>query len=352
MTNKPVRRRRVLLLRIASLVALASMLAGCVSTGPVTRAEGHRIAGRTYVILGASSGFGRGVASELGAHSANVVVAARRTDLLEEVAAETRARGGQALVVTADAANPEDVERLARDAVARFGRIDVWVNIAGVGVIGRFWEIPVADHARTVDVNLKGVIYGSYAALRQFHAQGRGVLVNMGSIEAEIPLAYHASYASTKAGILALDRSLNEELRLSGLTQVKVATVMPWAVDTPFWTHAGNYSGGTPRMALMDDPGIVVNAILRASLYPREEAPVGWKAVGANWAHHLAPDLTERMAADVVQHYQIDTAPPTPNTAGSLYEPMQEGRGVDGGARARMSAEDAARKASQPEAPP
>jgi short-subunit dehydrogenase len=326
--------------------ALGLMLAGCVSTGPISRAESQRIAGRTYVVLGASSGFGRGVASELGAHHANVVVAARRTDLLEEVAAEARSRGGQALVVTADASNPEDVERLAREAVARFGRIDVWVNIAGVGVIGPFWDIPAADQARMVDVNLKGVIYGSQAALRQFRAQRQGVLVNMGSVESEIPLAYHASYAATKAAILALDRALNEELRLQGPPGVKVATIMPWAVDTPFWTHAGNYSGGTPRMAMMDDPRIVVNAIIRTSLQPREEAPVGWKAQGATWSHHLAPDLTERISADVVQHYQINTAPPAPPTPGAIYQPMPEGRAVDGGARARMKVEDSARKAA------
>jgi short-subunit dehydrogenase len=348
MTNKPVLRlgRRFRSALLLPLAALAVTLAGCVSTGPITRGEGARLAGRTYVILGASSGFGRGVATELGARHANVVIAARRTDLLEEVATAIRAGGGQALVVTVDAANPQDVERLAREATARFGGVDAWVNIAGVGVIGRFWDIPVADQARMVDVNLKGVIYGSHAALRQFRAQGHGVLVNMGSVEAEVPLAYHAAYASTKAAILAFDRALNEELRLNGPQAVKVATIMPWAVDTPFWTHAGNYSGGTPRMALMDDPAIVVNAIIRASLRPREEVPVGWKAQGATWAHHVAPDLTERLSADVVQRYQVQTAPPAPPTPGAVFAPMTPGRAVEGGARARMRAEDEARAAA------
>lgn len=329
------------------LLVLAAGLAGCVSTGPIRTSEAQRLAGRTYVVLGASSGFGRGVATELAAHRANVVVAARRTDLLEEVATEARARGGQALVVTVDASQPDQVERLAREAVGRFGRIDAWINIAGVGAIGRFWDIPVADHARVVDVNLNGVIYGSHAALRQFRTQGFGVLVNMGSVESEIPLAYHASYAATKAGVLALDRALNEELRLNGPRGVKVATIMPWAVDTPFWSHTANYSGGTPRMAMLDDPSIVVNAIIRSTLRPREEVPVGWKAQGANWSHHVLPDLTERIAADIAHRYQIETAPPAPPTFGSLHTPLPEGRAVVGGARARMKAEDAARKAAR-----
>lgn len=102
------------------------------------------------------------------------------------------------------------------------------MNIAGVGANGRFWDVPVADPSRIVDVNLKGVIYGSQAALRRFLAQGSGVLVNMGSVESEIPLAYHATYAATKAGVLSLGRSLNEEIRHAGRAgTIKVATVMP-----------------------------------------------------------------------------------------------------------------------------
>jgi hypothetical protein len=84
-------------------------------------------------------------------------------------------------------------------------------------------------------------------------------------------------------------------------------------------------------MAAMDDPGMVVNTIIRVSLHPWEEVAVGWKAQGGSWSHHLAPDLTERIAADVAHRYQIKTAPPAPPTSGSLYTPMAQGRGVEGG---------------------
>jgi short-subunit dehydrogenase len=331
-------------IRTLLVAAVGLLLCSCASTAPISRSESAAIAGRTYVILGASSGFGRGVAEELGTHKANVVVAARRADLLQEVAGVVQRRGGQALAVPTDASDPAAVERLAEAAVVRFGRIDAWINMAGVASLGRFWDIPVEDHARIVDVNLKGYIYGSHAALRRFRAQGHGVLVNMGSVEGEVPVAYHASYASTKYAIQGLGRVLNEELRLNGPSSVRVTTIMPWAVDTPFWTHAGNYSGGTPRMPMMDDPSIVVNATIRASLKPREEVPVGWKAQGAVWSHNVLPDLTERVAADVAHHYQVETAPPAPPTSGAVHQPIPEGRGVEGGARARMKAEDAARR--------
>jgi NADP-dependent 3-hydroxy acid dehydrogenase YdfG len=108
------------------------------------------------------------------------VLAARRTELLHEVAREVRAAGGTPLVVTVDVAKPADINRLAKFAMARFGRVDVWMNIAGVGVIGRFWEAPVADYSRLIDINFKGVVYGSHAAVRIFRAQGEGILVSRG----------------------------------------------------------------------------------------------------------------------------------------------------------------------------
>jgi short-subunit dehydrogenase len=328
--------------RLLFLLCLLVQLLGCATTGRLGVAEQQAVAGKTYVITGASSGFGRGVAEKLGALGANIVLAARRTDLLEEVAAVAKAAGGTPLVVTTDVASAQDVERLARATVERYGRIDVWINNAGVGAIGRFDEVPVEDHARIIDVNLKGVIYGSHAAIRQFRAQRFGTLVNIGSVQSQVPLAYQATYAASKAGVLSLGRALNEELRLSGHPQIMVATVMPWAADTPFFEHAANYSGGRPRMIALDDPYKVVDAIIRVSLHPREELPVGWKAWGAYLAHRLFPDLSERIAADIEHHWQIETAPPAPATSGNLHQPVQAGRGVEGGNRERMERERAA----------
>ncbi len=323
------------------VLSLATTLAGCTTSTRLGSSDPGRIAGRTYVVVGASSGIGQGVALRLGRHRANVVLAARRTDLLEEVAGRVRSAGGQALVVTTDIGQPDSAEALADAAVRRFGRIDVWMNIAGVGAVGRFWDVPVADYSRIVDTNLKGVIYGSHAALRRFIPQRSGSLVNMGSIEGEIPIAYHATYAATKAGVLSLGRSLNQELRHAGVSRtVKVSTVMPWAVDTPFFQHIANYSGHADRMVMMDGPEKVVQALLWVSLHPREELPVGWKAKLADFGHHILPDLTERIAANV-HRAELEKGTPTGPTSGAVHRPMAEGRTPDGGVRARRKAEDA-----------
>lgn len=328
---------------VSLLLLLGALLSGC-ATSKIGAADQRKIQGKTYVIVGASSGFGRGMALQLGAAHANVVLAARRAELLEEIAAQIRTAGGTALVVPTDISQPEQVQRLAEAAVKQYGRVDVWVNDAGVGAIGRFWEIPTADYSHLIDVNLKGIIYGSQAAIKLFVAQGSGTLMNLGSVESEVPLAYHAVYASTKGAIRNLDQALNNELRLNGHKNIRVVTIEPWAVDTPFWGHAANYSGGTPRMAAMDPPSKVVNAMVRSSLRPRQELPVGWKARGAVILHHVLPHFTDRVSANIAHRYQIKTAPPAPATTASLYQPTPSGRGVDDGVRKRMKSEKRQRK--------
>jgi len=304
---------------LAALVLCFASLAGCAISPRPGPDDERRIADKTFVVTGASSGFGRGVALRLGAAGANVVVAARSVDALAAVASELTAAGGRALVVAADVADRGDIERLMAAAVARFGRVDVWINNAGVGAIGRFDDIPLEDHARLIDINLKGVIYGSHVALRQFRAQGTGVLVNIGSVESQVPLAYQASYAASKAGVLSLGRTLNEELRLAGLSGVHVVTVMPWAAATPFFRHTANYSGHVPTMVAMDDPQKTVEAIVWVTVNPVEELPVGWKAVGGYESHRMLPDLTERLSADIAHRAQMQEAPPAESSAGTLH---------------------------------
>lgn len=292
------------------------------------------------VVVGASSGFGRGSAIKLAAEGSSVVIAARRKHMLDEIVSEIESGGGSALAVEADVTDPAQVSEIAKSAINQFGRIDVWINNVGVGAIGYFWDIPIEDHSRLIDVNLKGLIYGTHVALDQFIIQGYGTLINTGSIDSEVPLALQNTYAATKAGVLSLSRTLNEELRLAKMEDIKVGTIMPWAVDTPWWTHAANYTGHEPRMAMMDDPEIVVDAIVRSCLSPKEERPVGWKAKASDMSHHLIPDLTERLSANIAKK-ESDRGDPRSFHTGAIHEPMLDGMGMDGGIRARMKREDA-----------
>lgn len=145
--------------------------------------------GKTIVITGVSSGFGRGTAMRLAEMGANVVGAARRTEVLKELSTEISSKGGNMLPVTCDVSKSEDIENLDTVAREKFGKIDIWINNVGVGAIGFFWEIPLEDHARLIDVNLKGLVNGSHVAMRHFIKNKKGILINIGSIDSEFPLA-------------------------------------------------------------------------------------------------------------------------------------------------------------------
>ena len=328
-----------------ALLLLAGPLAACATTPPMERGGQPALAGRTVVITGASSGFGRGIAVAMAQRGANVVLAARRAELLEQVAAEARAAGGQALVVPTDVSKPEAVAQLAQAAEARFGRVDVWINNAGIGALGRFDETPVADHNRIVDVNLKGVIHGSHEALGRFRRQGHGTLINMGSVVSQVPMPYYASYVATKHAVLGLSEALNQELRANGEgRRIRVVTVMPWAADTPWFDQAGNYSGRRPAKIMPDQPETIVNAVVAATLAPRDRVAPGLKAKAGLTGHRLFPNLSNAVAGRAVHTAQAASPPDAPSTSGTLYQPLPSARGVRG--------QQPAYGVSPPEAPP
>jgi short-subunit dehydrogenase len=317
----------------------------CVSC--MTRKPGKRIAkklhNKTVVIIGASSGIGKGVALKLAEFNCNLIICAPNSSQLESVAADCRKSGAQVVPITMDISKPEDVAAVSDAATKQFGKVDIWINMAGIGAIGKFWEIPLNDYSRLIDINLKGVIYGSQEAIKLFVKQGYGTLINAGSVESEVPLAYHAVYASSKGAILNLDQALNQELRLNGMKEIKVVTIEPWAIDTPFWENAANYSGGTARMASMDRAEKPVNATVRSCVRRKKEVAVGWKAKSSRKSHHLFPHFTEKVAANIVHKYQIETSPPLPPTPGTLYKLSPIGS-VDGGVEERMEKENKERK--------
>src|SRR5262249_1121152 len=120
-----------------------------------------RMQGKVVVITGASSGFGKGAALKFAEEGATTVLAARRGELLDGLARQWQTHGARALAVPTDVSRREDVERLAETAVKRCGRIDVWVNDAGVGALGPFDRVPLEVHEQVIGTDLLGTLYGS-----------------------------------------------------------------------------------------------------------------------------------------------------------------------------------------------
>jgi short-subunit dehydrogenase len=161
--------------------------------------------------------------------------------------------------------------------------------------------------------------------------------MNMASVEGRVPLALHASYAATKHAVIGLDGALRQELRLAGLRErIRVVTILPWAVDTPFWANAATHVGREARGPWLDGAREVADAVTWAGIYALSgEFPVGPKAEAAVLGSRLAPGLTRRIAADVIERVQLRDAPPAANTSGNLFAPSPSPSRVEGGYRGR-----------------
>ncbi|HLL51791.1 MAG TPA: SDR family oxidoreductase [Thermomicrobiales bacterium] len=285
------------------------------------------------VITGASSGIGQATALEFAEQGANVVLAARREWALRDVAMECERRGGQAIHVPTDTTDVTAVQELARRAIERFGRIDVWVNNAAVGLFSRFEDAPLSDYLRVIETDLFGYIYGARAALPLFYRQGHGVLINVGSIMSDVPAPYNSAYVIAKHGVRALGESLRQEAQLAGAKDINVCTVMPATIDTPFFQHSANYTGRAVKaMPPVYPADSVAKTIVDLVAHPQREVVVGNAGRLMAVQQSLAPGMSERMLATMIdkQHLADDPAPPT---SGNLFSPMGDGARVSGGWR-------------------
>lgn len=285
--------------------------------------------GRTVVITGASSGIGRASALAFARRGANLVLAARRAELLEEVAAECFALGAQAVAAPTDVTDANAVEDLASAAEAAYGSIDIWINNAGVGVFGRYDETDLALHRRTVEVNLLGAMNAAAAVIPRFVRQRAGVLINNISLGAWTPTPFAAAYTASKFGLRGLTASLRQEL--SDYPDIHVCGVFPAMIDTPGFAHGANTSGRSldpgPLLYRAED---VAQAFLKVARRPRAETTVGWPSGAGKLAYAAAPQL---FAAGVngFMRATLARARPAPRTDGAVLTPSRQGRGASGG---------------------
>jgi len=190
-----------------------------------------RLAGKIALITGAGSGIGRATARLFASEGASVAVA----DIDAEGAGATvdliEADGGRAAAFPVDVTSPVSTEALATDVVARFGRIDVLFNNAGIAGVGVLHETSVELWDRVMAVNVRGVFLVARAVLPTMIAAGRGSIINMSSTIAEIGLANRASYAASKGAVLSLTRQMQADYAAHG---IRVNALLPGTIHTPF----------------------------------------------------------------------------------------------------------------------
>lgn len=229
---------------------------------------------KTIVITGASSGIGAALARRLGRDGHRLVLAARRADVLNEVA---EGAGTTAIAVPTDATNRKDVVRLRDAALDRFGVVDVWVNNAGRGLTVPVSQLTDAQVDDMVAVNVKSALYGMQAIVPHFVERGRGHLINVSSFLAKAPLApQRSAYSAAKAMLNSLTTNLRMDLA-DAHPDVHVSLVMPGMVDTEFQRIAGRAAGAPQPPAAasvamgIQRPEEVAEAIADLIARPRPE---------------------------------------------------------------------------------
>jgi NADP-dependent 3-hydroxy acid dehydrogenase YdfG len=198
----------------------------------------NNIEGKVVVITGASSGLGEATARLLCAHGASIVLGARRVDRLLSLADELTGRGGKALPVETNVTQYGEVKRLVDTAVQRFGRIDVMINNAGLMPQAPLERLNIEDWNRTIDVNIKGVLYGIAAALPYMKQQKAGQFINVASVAGHKVGPCAAVYAATKHAVRALSEGLRQEvkpynIRTTVISPGAMVTELPSSVTEP-----------------------------------------------------------------------------------------------------------------------
>lgn len=284
------------------------------------------------VITGASSGIGRAAALRISRHGGALGLCARNEGPLAQVASECEGAGAAVLSRALDVADEAAVLAFADAVEERFGRIDVWVNNAATIAYGTFDEIPSEVFRRIVETNLMGQVHGARAALPRFRRQGSGVLINMSSVWGQVPSPQVSPYVAGKHAVRAFSECLDGELGEE--PDIHVATVVPEAVDTPIFEHAGNYSGRQVRpVPPVLDPEEVARGIEACAENPKREVSYGRAGRALEVLHATAPPLFRRLAnpAFVQGTWGRPAADPAPGNVLASTGPHQ----VEGGWRTR-----------------
>lgn len=185
--------------------------------------------GRVALVTGASSGIGEATALALAAAGASVAVSGRRMERLEALVERIKAAGGVSLALPGDVAVEEDANRSVQDTVAKFGRIDILINSAGVNEAGGIESLSIDQWRRVIDINLMGTIHVCRAAFTHMKAQGAGDIVNISSTAGRRASAKFAAYATSKFGLTGFTEALRQE---GGQAGVRVCIIEPGATAT------------------------------------------------------------------------------------------------------------------------
>lgn len=277
-----------------------------------------KLSDQVLVLTGATSGIGLSTARRAARRGARLVLAARNEDALRELRSQLARDGAQAVHVIADVGTEDEVRRIADMAIAHFGRIDTWINNAGVSIFGRHEQVAPKDMRRLFETNFWGVVYGSLIALPYLKLRG-GTLINVGSGLSDRAVPLQGMYSASKHAVKAFTDSLRMELEEEG-APVSVTLIKPSSINSMLIEHARNYLAVRPRLPPpVYAPDIVAKAILYAAEHPVRDIYAGGAAkLLALGANHM-PRLLDCGMQWLMFRWQKTDQKPYPEFQNNLY---------------------------------
>ncbi len=222
----------------------------------------NNLNGKVAVVTGASKGIGKAIAVALADAGAKTVLAARTPQTVEDVAAELKAVGADAIAVPTDVTDIDAVQNLIQCTLDTYQNLDILINNAGSGKFGTVVDFDPSDWDNVINSNLKGVyLCAKYALPHLLAQQGGGQIINVLSIAAKVAFPASSAYCAAKAGALALTKVLAAEVRDKN---IRVTAVLPGSVETPFWDDIPQH----PDFEKMLKPEHVANAVLSVCQQP------------------------------------------------------------------------------------
>lgn len=288
---------------------------------------------KVVVVTGASGGVGRATARMFGEKGAKVALLARGQKGLSAAAQEIRDAGCQALPLTVDMADHQQVFDAAARIEAELGPIDIWVNVAFTSVFAPFDQIKPDEFKRVTEVAYLGFVYGTMAALSYMKPRDKGTIVQVGSALAYRGIPLQSAYCGAKHAIQGFNESLRCEL-LHDKSHVRVTMVQLPAVNTPqfSWVLSRLPHHAQPVPPIYQ-PEFAARAVLYAAQHPRRrEYWVGSSTVATLIANKLAPGLLDRYLAMTGYKSQQTDQPRSPDQPVNLISPADGDEGRDFGA--------------------